>query len=174
MTGEERDELLDDEWLIVRHSGEIPEITYHSSLYYLTREADGPKLFLLDAELSRLKGAAVLRYQEIVLRDLSLDNFHKTIFRGPRRTLYNWQRFNDFMVRQEIEPGDFDRVVARELLIFLEQGVECVGKTLPEHFINCREEQLLEFVAELGIDQQLLPPNIGQFCHCCPENTKGE
>jgi hypothetical protein len=171
MTEEQRAELLDDEWLIVRHSGEIPEITYHSSLYYLTLDRDGPQLALLDSELSQLKDAAVQRYQEIVLRDLSLDNFHKTIFRGPRRTLYNWQRFQDFTKRQDIAFGDFGHVVARELLRFLEQGVAGAGSTVPQHFINCKEEQLLEFVTELGINQQLLPPHIGQFCICCPDNT---
>jgi len=62
VTPEERDELLAEEWLIVRHSGGIPEITLHSSLYYLSKESDGPQLSLSEEELSRLKDAAAQRY----------------------------------------------------------------------------------------------------------------
>jgi len=96
VTGEERIELLADEWLMVRHSGEIPEIAFHSSLYYLCQESDGPRLSLSEEELVKLKDAAVQRCQEIVLRDITVDNFHKTIYRGVLRTLYNWERCKDF------------------------------------------------------------------------------
>ncbi len=174
MTDGERKELLDDEWLIVRHSGEIPEITYHASLYYLSRDDDGPRLHLQETELSRLKDAAIQRYQEIVLRDINLENFHKSIYRGLRRTLYNWQRLKEFAKRQALDYGEFDAVVAAELLDFLRLGVEAAGRDVPEKFINCREQQLLEFVSELGINRERLPLEIGRFCLCHFENTQGE
>lgn len=170
MTGRERDELLDDEWLIVRHSGEIPEITYHSSLYYLSQDVEGPRLQLLETELSRLKDAAMQRYQEIVLRDINLDNFHKSIYRGLRRTLYNWQRLKMFAKRQALDYVGFDAVVAEELLTFLRLGVATAGRDVPDNFINCREGQLLEFVTELGIETQQLPREIGRFCLYYSEN----
>lgn len=39
-------EVLENEWHIVRYSGETPEIAYNSSIYYLTRAQDGPQINL--------------------------------------------------------------------------------------------------------------------------------
>lgn len=164
MTKEERNELLADEWLIVRHSGEIPEITFHSSLYYLTVESDGPGLSLTDEELARLKDAAFQRYQEIILRDICLENFHKTIYRGVRRTLYNWERCKAFTLRQSIDCGTFQEKAAQTLLDFLEQGVSAAGKTIDKNFINCSAVQLIALGEELGLMVKQFPPDIAQFC----------
>lgn len=164
MTREERERLLEDEWLIVRHSGEIPEIVYHSSLHYLTKESDGPLLSLTEEELESLKNVAVLRYQEIILRDLVIENFHKSVYRGVRRTLYNWQRWKVFLLRQSIECDAFQAVAAQALIQFLEQGVLAAGKSLPGNFINCRADQLLAFAAELGVSPERLPHGIARFC----------
>ncbi len=62
--------LLADELLIVRHSGEIPEVALHSSIYYLTQDPDGPTISIDAEDLDQLKGAALERYQEIIFRDL--------------------------------------------------------------------------------------------------------
>ncbi len=164
MTSEERAELLGDEWLIVRHSGEIPEITYHSSLYYLTEDRDGPGLVLTDEELVFLRDAAVQRYHEIVLRDISIENVHKSIYRGVRRSLYNWHRCKAFVERQSISCDSFQEKAAKQLLLFLEQGMVAAGKSIPEVFINCTVGQLQELAAELGIAAEQLPSGIGRFC----------
>jgi len=164
VTSEERAELLGDEWLIVRHSGEIPEITYHSSLYFLTEDGDGPRLRLTEGELQYLKDAAIQRYHEIVLRDIIIENFHKTIYRGVRRTLYNWHRCKVFEQRQSIPCDLFQKTVANQLLRFLEQGVAAAGKDLPQIFINCSVAQLYELAAGLGIETEQLPSGISEFC----------
>ncbi len=164
MTEEERRELLADEWLIVRNSGEIPEITFHSSLYYLTEDEEGPGLCLAEEEILALKEAAGKRYQEIILRDMDLDNFHKTIYRGIRRSIYNWERYLKFCQRQSISCGDFRQTVARNLLFFLEQGKSGAGKQLPEVFINCSFFQLICFGQELGLGLEQLPGDIYLFC----------
>jgi hypothetical protein len=174
VTKEERDELLADEWLMVRHSGEIPEITFHSSLYYLTKESDGPGLSLTEEELASLKDAALLRYQEIILRDISVENFHKTIYRGVRRTLYNWHRYKAFTLRQSIACGHFRETAAQTFVQFLEQGVSAAGKSLPEHFINCSAEQLIALGEELGVTVEQFPPAITQYCLSDSKTTKGE
>ncbi len=165
MTSEERADLLGDEWLIVRHSGEIPEITYHSSLYFLTEDSDGPRLVLTEAELQHLRDAAVQRYHEIVLRDIIIENFHKTIYRGVRRALYNWYRCKIFVQRQSIPCDSFQKTAAKQLLEFLEQGVAAAGKDLPQIFINCSAAQLYELAGELGITTDQLPPGIREYCH---------
>ena len=164
MTEEDRKVLFADEWLIVRNSGEIPEIAFHSSLYYLTEDNDGPGVVLRDEELARLKDAVVQRYQEIILRDISLENFHKTIYRGVRRSLYNWHRCQAFMERQFIKTDDFHKTAALALLLFLEQGVAVAGKDLPENFINCSILELTELAKEFGMTADQLPSNVAQFC----------
>ena len=164
MTEEERAELLDDEWLIVRNSGEIPEITYHSSLYFVSVDLDGPGLALSVDEKKHLKEAAVQRYHEIILRDIQLENFHKTIYRGVRRTIYNWYRCMAFGKRQNLDCYAFRETVARNLILFLEQGVQAVGKSLPENFLNCHVHELVEFTIELKIDPEILSPDLVQFC----------
>ncbi|MBL4902998.1 MAG: hypothetical protein JKY62_10140 [Desulfocapsa sp.] len=164
MTEEERRILLTDEWLIVRHSGEIPEITFHSSVYFLTEDGDGPGLVLAEDELVGLKDAAILRYQEIILRDISLENFHKTIYRGVRRSLYNWHRYKAFVERQSIQSDDFYKTAAPALLLFLEQGVVAAGKDVPVNFINCSYQELLELAEEFGVTVDQLPADVAQFC----------
>lgn len=164
MTEAERKELLGDEWLIVRNSGEIPEITFHSSCYYLTEEKDGPALQLTEEELMDLKDAALQRYHEIILRDISIENFHKTIYRGVRRILYNWQRCEAFVQRQSISGGQFRETAAQAFILFLEQGVSVAGKALPENFINCTVKELAELSKELGVPDELLPSDLARFC----------
>jgi len=161
VTENERQEILADEWLMVRHSGEIPEITFHATLYFLTEEKDGPGLKLRASELTTLKEAALERYYEIILRDISVENFHKTIYRGVRRSLYNWHRCKAFAERQFVRCDDFREKAVRTLLLFVEQGIKAAGRDLPEKFINCSLDELEELTEELGLD---LPQNIAQFC----------
>jgi hypothetical protein len=164
MTEEERKELLADEWIIVRDSGEIPEITLHSTLHYLTEEDDGPKLSLSEEELDELKDAAVKRYHEIILRDMTIENFHKSLYRGLRRSLYNWHRCVAFMKRQSIKADDFKMIAAKSLLLFLERGIALAGKELPKNFINCGVLELTELAEEFGVPAEQLPSDIEQFC----------
>ncbi len=164
MTEEERRELLADEWLMVRHSGEIPEIIFHSTFYYLTEDKDGPGLLLSEKELSSLIKAALARYHEIILRDICVENFHKTIYRGVRRTLYNLQRCQAFATRQSTECDEFRETAAQALLLFLQQGSSAAGKALPQNFINCSMKELEELTCELRLKAEQLPSNIAQFC----------
>jgi wobble nucleotide-excising tRNase len=97
-----RQELLEDEWLLVRHSGEIPEIALHSAFYYLTADPNGPRLQLSVEETRYLRDAAVTRYQEIIRRDLCYENRELTVYRGVRRAIFNWHRFVVFCERQDI------------------------------------------------------------------------
>lgn len=51
---------FEDEWYIVRYSGEIPEIAFNSAIHYLTRAQDGPHLTLSEEQNHLLKKAARL------------------------------------------------------------------------------------------------------------------
>jgi hypothetical protein len=164
VTEEERRELLDDEWLIVRNSGEIPEITYHSSLYYLGQDPDGPDLTLTEIEKQFLKDAAFERYSEIILRDIQLENFHKTIYRGVRRTIYNWHRCLAFGERQGIDCGSFRETLVAALILFLEEGSRAAGGSLPEQFLNCSFDELGDFFKDLGVPFEKVSVDLESFC----------
>jgi len=157
-------DLLEDEWLIVRNSGEIPEITYHASLYYLEKDPLGPGLDLGSAQKQHLKEAAVKRYQEIILRDIQIKNFSKTIYRGVKRSIYNWHRYEAFCARQELECRQFRETISTALLLFIDQGIEIAGKSLPEQFLNCRVDELQKFMEDLGRKKEQLPEDL--LCHC--------
>jgi len=161
VTSEERKEVLADEWIIVRNSGEIPEITYHSALHFLEKDTDGPGFLLCEEERTELKEAAVQRYHEIILRDIDIENFHKTLYRGIERTIYNWSRFRAFCERQNLDFDGFRESVATALLLFLEQGRIAAGETLPAQFLNCDLDSLQAFAEELRLEQ--LPLGLDAF-----------
>jgi len=96
-------EHIDNEWFVVRHSGELPEVALHSSLYYLTEAEDGPKLTLAENHLRELQAAAMERYQDIILRDLLPENRNASMYRGVKRAIVNYQRYQRFCHRQELE-----------------------------------------------------------------------
>ena len=117
-----RQEVLEDEWLIVRHSGEIPEIALHSTFYYLTEDPDGPQLQLSIEEIQYLQEAAAARYQEIILRDLCYENRELTIYRGMQRAIFNWHRFVAFCERQKYRLSQLTQHHRRSLPHFTEQS----------------------------------------------------
>ncbi|MCK4838975.1 MAG: hypothetical protein KAS94_09220, partial [Desulfobulbaceae bacterium] len=81
---------LADELLLVRHSGEIPEVALHGSIFFLTRDPNGPTIEITPAELLLLKKMVVSRYQEIIHRDLDPNNRDKGLYRGLGRCIINW------------------------------------------------------------------------------------
>jgi len=103
---------LDNEWFVVRHSGEIPEIALYAARHYLTEAEDGPRLHLSPDQWGRLLDAARVRYREIVLRDLQLDNRDTSIYRGLARSIINYRRFESFCRRHGLDMQDFCREVA--------------------------------------------------------------
>ncbi len=84
MESQEREALLAEEALIILHSGEIPEIAFHSSLYYLAEDPDGPKLTLAAEEIVPLQQAVSSRYREIILRTWRRKTLRKEFTGGWR------------------------------------------------------------------------------------------
>lgn len=159
------DDHIANEWYVVRHSGEIPEIAFHSSLHYLTESPDGPNIILEDQQALVLKEAAAERYREIVLRDLQHENCSSTSYRGIRRSIVNYQRYCDFCRRQQFADTGFEGEVAASLLLFL--AVEQVGvkKQGRPSVVNCSFEELSAFAKELGLVQEELPCYLERLCH---------
>ncbi|MBC8207567.1 MAG: hypothetical protein H8E79_00135 [Desulfobulbaceae bacterium] len=163
---QERQEVLEDEWLVVRHSGEIPEIALHSALYYLTDDPEGPGLTLSTDELQFLREAATERFGEIILRDLNYDHVHLRIYRGLKRVVYNWSRFQAFCKRQEVDSGPLREQAAAELrrkltLVQAEQEVE-------SPFFNCTCAELSTLLKDLDLAELQLPSAL--VCLCLPDD----
>jgi len=152
MTEQERRSIVEDELFLLRDSGELPEIAYHSSLYYLTEDQDGPGLFLSEGEKRLLQEAALERCQQIVLRDLVPDNRDLGIYRGPQRSISNWQRYCRFCQRIDQRQDDaFKERVAQALVRFIRQETADVEGGCRESSVNCTTEDLLAFAEEVGV-----------------------
>jgi len=156
-------ELLENEWYMVRHSGEIPEIALNSSLYFLTRAKDGPHLKLTAEQLETLQQAAVERFREIILRDLDHDNVDTSVYRGIARSYANYQRFIAFCQRQQLDATVLRGEAAEALHNFLSRElaeVEALNRTT---VLNCSHAEICEYAAllEVGLEDY---PNLGIFC----------
>ena len=160
----EREYILEEELLLVRHSGEIPEVALHASLHYLCEDADGPRFILADEELRPLQEAALARYREIILRDLDPANRDRSLFRGIRRAITNWQRCCRFVENTGQSNDDFRRVVAEALQQYLWQEVREVRSGQRGQSVNCPAAALLSFARDLGLDQTELPDGWPSLC----------
>ena len=163
MINNERAYILEEEWLLVRHSGEIPEVALHASLHYLCEDAEGPRFILADEELIPLQEAVLERYREIILRDLDAANRDRSLFRGIKRALHNWYRFARFSDTLGCPYEDFRAIAAQALILYLEQEVVdvCCGRA-PS--INCTTDAMVSFAHTLGLDPAELPA--GWACLC--------
>jgi hypothetical protein len=187
-----RQELLENEWFVVRHSGEIPEIALHSAFHYLTEDLNGPRLQLSAEEIRSLQDAAATRYQEIILRDLCYENRDLTIYRGIQRAIFNWHRFVAFCERQNTASHNLRRpgmaeccslqgriksdrsTTAEAFLLLLKKITHTVNApvsgsidTQPSLAVvfNCSFDDLTHFARELGIADEQFPQEISLFCH---------
>lgn len=145
------DQLFENEWYIVRHSGETPEIAYNSAIYFLTRAKEGPRAELTDQQYNTLKEAAVIRYGEIVLRDLNHSNHNKPIYRGLERSRVNFSRFCAFCDRQQVDSAVLRRQAAEALLLFLETELQQLQIDRPVSIINCSFKDLQNYAIDLAI-----------------------
>jgi len=159
-----RKELIEDEWLIVRHSGEIPEIALSSVFYYLTEDEDGPCIRLTEQELNYLQSGAEQRYHEIVLRDLQSENRDKTIYRGLKRTIFNYYRYQAFCLRQGVDSGSFQPQVVSAFLSFIHRETADVASGQRSCCLNVSYTEIAAFSAELGIGMNELPAGLKKIC----------
>ncbi|WP_339136238.1 MAG: hypothetical protein WGN25_20535 [Candidatus Electrothrix sp. GW3-4] len=162
MTEQERRSIVEDELFLLRDSGELPEIAYHSSLYYLTEDQDGPGLVLTESEQRLLQEAALERCQEIILRDLMPDNRDLGIYRGPQRSISNWQRYCRFCQRIDQRQDEaFRESVAQALVRFIRQEAADVEEGWRASSVNCTSEELFIFAEEVGVSRSI--PDFGRL-----------
>ena len=164
MIGSDREYMLEEEWLLVRHSGEIPEVALHASLHFLCEDEDGPGLVLTAEEVKPLQEAALTRYQEIILRDLDVANRDLSLFRGLRRANHNWYRFVRFSEKTGCPCEEFRATAAEALLRYLSQERLEVDAGTRAPSINCSAEALLTFALAMGIEPAALPEHWAGLC----------
>jgi len=162
---EEKGSLLADEFLLVRHSGEIPEVALHSSLYYLTEDPNGPGITLAAGDLSLLKDAVEGRYREIILRDLDPENRDKGLYRGLARCLANWQRLSRFCRREGRDIRAIRLEVAKALQRFIARELRDVQSGRRISCINCSADELRQLAGDLYLADDDLPDGWQFLCN---------
>ena len=159
-----KEDYLEEEAIIVRNSGEIPEITYHGSIYYLTKDPEGPGLTLDNEDLSRLKNEVVERYRNILLRDIILENRDKGLYRGLARSIANWRRLYEFSRQEERDISRIRSDAADALKNFLHGEISDAQNKSRASSINCSAPRLEEFAKDLGIAPDSLPSGWRELC----------
>ncbi|MBW1635026.1 MAG: hypothetical protein JRJ68_02000 [Deltaproteobacteria bacterium] len=161
MTKTSKVHFFEDEWYMVRYSGEIPEIAYNSALYYLSRAEDGPQITLSTEQVTLLKEAALERYREIVTRDLVYENHTRSTYRGVRRSIENYHRLQKFCSRQSLDIRAIREEAALLLPLLLKIEADKVERRPGRpSIINCTFDELCQFFDDLQIPSSLLSEKI--------------
>lgn len=153
-----------DELLIVRHSGEIPEVALHGAIFFLTHDPHGPGLKIGPEELLLLKEMVVARYREIIGRDLEPANRDHGSYRGLARCICNWQRLKRFCGKEGFTLEPFRKEAAIALVALLRAETFDIASARRLSSINCTARELTEFIAELGLNRGDLPEGWGDIC----------
>ncbi|MBO8144349.1 MAG: hypothetical protein H0Z16_07200 [Thermodesulfobacterium sp.] len=99
-----RKEVLHEADFIKHEGGEIPEVSFWNSFFYLTESPPkGLGLTLTEKELLFLKKAVMERYLKIIKRDLTPDNTKKSFYRGIERAIVNIKRLKNFAEKEGLE-----------------------------------------------------------------------
>ncbi len=159
----EKLELLEEEVFLILNAGEIPEVAFHGSLYYLTQALDGPRMELEPEDRERLTDAVVSCYRRIILRDLTPENRDRRAYRGLARCAVNVRRLLSFAAREGKDVSGLNREIAHALIGFLTREWDDVINGRRKSSINCPYEELLWLVGVLGISLDVLPHGIASL-----------
>ncbi len=157
-------EIIEEEAFLIKHSGETPEIAFHSGLYYLFEDPEGPRLSPAKVDISLMKEAVLERYTKILLRDLKPANRDKKIYRGLARSIANWHRMKKFCQKEGFPIENIRKEAAKHLIHFLKNEITEVGSGERISCINCTYDELKEFARELGIEPEDLPNELEKLC----------
>ena len=160
----DKNTYLTEEVFVIQRSGEIPEVTFHESLYYLAEDTEGPGLSLNLKDIIPLKLAVVKRYREIILRDLDPENRDKSIYRGLARCSANWQRLLKFCTREKLDFSEIQSEAAKLLQDFLQNEIIDVQSGNRSSSINTSQEEVKELAASLGLLTDDLPEGWQELC----------
>ena len=155
---------IEEEAFVIKHSGEIPEVTLHESLYYLTQDPEGPGLSLNGKDILPLKLAVVGRYRTIILRDLEPKNRDERSYRGLARCAANWQRLLKFCRREGLDSAAIRDETAAALQNFLQKELSDVQSGGRSSCLNCPYMEIERLVKDLGLAPDSLPDGWQDLC----------
>jgi len=135
--------------LIIDHSGELPEVAYHNSLYYLSEDIDGPGIELGENDLLALRMAVIRQYIRIIERDITTSNRDRRIYRGLERAWINWRRCQAFAEKYHIDLSEARDRILEKLRNFLMDEVDRI-KSGKEYSLDINAGQLACFLKDLG------------------------
>jgi hypothetical protein len=156
--------ILSEEAVLILNSGEIPEVAYYGSIYYLTEDPEGPHLNIEPRDLISLEEAVVQRYRTIILRDVTLGNRGRSIYRGLKRCAANWKRLVNFSDKRSIDISSIRKEVTEALKDFLRQEIMDVSSGKRKTCINCSYSVLTELAYGLGLSRDELPTRVKMLC----------
>lgn len=157
-------EYIEEEVFFIERSGEMPEVAYHSSLFFLTRDEDGPGVSLSKEQLLPMKKAVISQYADIMRRDLNPENRDKRIYRGLERCVANWERLNTFCGRAGVSAGHLKKEMAQRLHVFIDNEMAECSSGKRQSSINCNSGRLEKFAGELGLKAADFPPGWKKLC----------
>jgi hypothetical protein len=160
--------LIEEEVFSIGHSGEMPEVAYHTSLHYLQEDLGGPQIEIAPEDIDRLKDAVEKRYKRIVMRDLNPRYRDRSIYRGLARAMANWHRLVRFCEREKRAVAVHRQDAARALLAFLAVETADVAAGRKPSSANCSPSELAAFIETLGLAPSQLPDG---WQLVCPEGS---
>ncbi len=140
-----------EEVFLIEHSGELPELAFYNSIYYLCEDKEGPRVKLSEEDLLSLKKAVIKQYLRIIKRDLTPSNKNKRIYRGIERAWINWNRLLNFTNKFNLDISEAKKTVKSQLINFLENEIK-ESLTKGNINLNISKEELINFLKSLGIE----------------------
>ena len=156
--------LIEDEEFAIRHSGEMPEVAFHTSLHFLQDDPHGPGITVSPEDITRLKNAVARRYRRILMRDLNPRYRNRSIFRGLARAKSNWERLARFCRRNHRDLAPFRQETGKALLAFLTVETADVASGHSPAFGHCAAADLLCFANSLDLAAEQLPDGWEMVC----------
>ena len=160
----DKERYIAEETLIILHAGEIPEVAYHGSVYYLTEDPEGPGLKIDANDTVPLKQAVRTRYQTIILRDLDPDNRDKRKYRGLSRCAVNWERLVKFCTREQVDYENIRALTGDRLREFLHREAADVRSGARKSSINCSVGEIESLAGSLGLKPEDMPEKWQELC----------
>ena len=164
MNSQDKGTHIAEEAFVILHSGEIPEVTFHESLYFLTEDAEGPCLQLNFDDILPLKQAVVKRYRAIILRDLDPENRDKSLYRGLARCSANWKRMEKFCAREKMGFSALQAETADALINFLCIEIADVRSGCRSSSVNCCKTEIEELALLVRISAGGMPEGWQELC----------
>ncbi len=155
---------VEEERDIIAHAGELPEVAFYESLFFLTTSPTGPGLKLWPEEVVFLKEGVIEGYKRIILRDLNPQNRTKEIFRGIERAVVNLKRLKKFAQKEGLEISHLLSEIANALRQYVQTEIndqELAANGI--RTINCDQQEWDWFCQELGLKPAHLIPDIEAF-----------